>query len=336
MKILVVGAGIGGLTAARFLTSAGHRVTLVERAPSVRAVGAGLILPNRTASILEDAGVRLSHIGMDLTSMDITSPRGEVRASVRDRVTFPRPEMMKALASNLEHQLDVRWGVAADSVTPHGEGVVSALDGREEQFDFVVAADGLRSKLRATECPDVELRNGQQVCWRGIIDGNAGHRATEMWNGSERIGVVPLAGDRTYVYVVEPTSSAHLPRLRGTMTDRERWAVAALQHLPSEQILRHEIWELERPTWGRGRLAFVGDAAHGMTPNLGLGAAMAISDSAALTRSLTRSDRVIDLYRRSRGIRVRSIQLASRYLGRVAHSGSARSRTFRKLAGLAS
>lgn len=84
--------------------------------------------------------------------------------------------------------------------------------------------------------------------------------------------------------------------------------------------LHHDLDELDAPTWGRGRVMLLGDAAHAMTPNQGQGAAMAVEDALVLTRELAAGfDGALERYRAARHPRVRQVQLDSRRIGQVAH-----------------
>ncbi len=340
MKILIIGAGIGGLVSARLLAREGHDVVVAESAAEPRAAGAGIVLPTNTVASLEESGVDLDGLGLRLPVMAITTPDGRARLRASHRVSFARPELMVALTRGLEPLVDLRYGAPARLTSTSGARHPSAEVGSSvEQFDFIVGADGLRSRTRvALYGTETSLRYSGQVCWRAIVPGHhVDGRTTEMWDGTERIGVVPLTRDRTYVYIVTATAAGthpSTPPLESKLAAKETWATEQMLRLAPDSILCHELWEVDRPAWGTGQVALLGDAAHAVTPNLGLGAAMAIQDAVALTNALRSPDNTVSTYRLRRQPTVRSTQLQSRMLGRIAHSPSLLARGVRHALGL--
>jgi 2-polyprenyl-6-methoxyphenol hydroxylase-like FAD-dependent oxidoreductase len=163
------------------------------------------------------------------------------------------------------------------------------------------------------------------TCWRGLAPNPGFTRAIEAWGGEERVGVVPLRDEQVYFYLVR-SAPERAPELawpegfraafgcfRGGIED----LFAGLREAPP---LHHDLCELDAPVWGRGRVLLLGDAAHGMTPNQGQGAAMAIEDALALARALARgAEGALGSYAAQRHDRVRRVQLDSRRLGEIAH-----------------
>lgn len=336
-----MGAGIGGLSAARMVALRGHEVVVAERAPAPRAAGAGLLLHRRAVRALVAVGFDVGALGVRLDSMAVTTPDGATRGTVRGRTCVPRPALLEALLRGASQVADLRPGQRVDRVVPGADHVVCTVGDRVEHFDLVIGADGASSTTRDAVEPGVRLRSTGQVCRRGIVPMRAGSGGTEVWNGRARVGVVPVADDLAYVYVVTAgvtPPDGELDELDdlGELAPRERRAVALLRALPGGTVLRHELGELERPAWGRGRVALLGDAAHALTPNLGLGAALAIEDAVVLSGLLDHPDRAVRVYRTRRYAVVRATQLASRRLGRFAHSPGRAAVAVRTLAGLQS
>lgn len=334
MNILVAGAGIGGLTAAIALGRDGHAVTLAERSPGFEAAGAGIVLAPNALRILASLGVDLDGLGRRLVRNEVRRADGTLltvldMAAFEDRFgpsrAFARADLHRALAAALPLNVTTVFGHPVGGVAEHPDGAVADLGRGEEHFDLVIGADGLRSVTRQTLYGSAPLRYSGTTCWRGIADFDCGDVAVEAWGGRARVGLVPLNGDRTYYFLVL-TAPHHSPDLswpegfRSAFSGFEGVPGALLSALAEAPPLHHDLLELDRPAWGRGRIALLGDAAHAMTPNQGQGAAMAIEDAVALAAVLRDGvEGATDRYRRLRHTRVRRVQLASRRIGAAAH-----------------
>lgn len=334
MKILIAGAGIGGLAAAIALARAGHAVTLAERASEWAPVGAGIVLAPNAARALQALGVEVSAHGRALPAAELVTARGarlqrlvpaEADPSYGPIWALARPALHEALRAALPASVEVLTGCAVSERSPARDVVEVALAGATRRFDLLIGADGLRSRIREQVHGAMPLRYSGVTCWRGLT-GNPGFtEAIEAWGGAARIGLVPLPGDRLYYFLVL-SAPPRAPTLRWPdgFTDafgHLRGGVERLfETLTEAPPLHHDLEELEAPVWGQGRTWLLGDAAHAMTPNLGQGAAMAIEDALALTAALDLGfDGALARYQRSRHARVRRIQLASRRLGALAH-----------------
>ncbi|WP_394159670.1 FAD-dependent monooxygenase [Galactobacter valiniphilus] len=339
-EIVVVGGGIGGLTFARCASRAGHRVTVLERRRSLEAVGAGLVRPGAAVRALARAGVRLGDAAQPIAGMRLNGPAGRGFAGRGDGVAIARPALA-ALLDPRELGVEVLLGaspegppVAAGSGGGARRTEVALADGRVLEADLVVGADGLRSAVRSWVAPGRRVIDAEQLSWRAILPREAvpagaggaygSSAATETWDGQTRVGVVPLTEGRAYVFVVASApmgSESELPER--APSHETKWALDAVRALPAGEVLQHRLEELDRPAFGVEGVALLGDAAHAMTPNLGMGAAMAIGDAEALVRALERG-----VY----GAVGRSAR--RRWLGRLAHSPSALPRGARRALGL--
>lgn len=335
MDIVIVGGGIGGLTAAIALAHDGHRVTLAERQDAFAAAGAGIVLAPNAVRVLDSLGVSLTGEGQVLTGTQIRAKNGRLlatmspgRLAARHGPTYgiARARLHDLLVQALPDAVDVMLGRSIETVTENGDRVRLSGPGTELAADVVVAADGLRSAVRAQVLAGPgALRYSGTTCWRGLIDFEAGGTATEAWGGATRVGVVPVGDGKAYYFLVAdavpgvagPTDLAGFEALFGGYAGVAGQLVHGLSQVPP---LHHDLFELDRPVWGSGRVLLLGDAAHGMTPNQGQGAAMAIEDAKALmVAARGGADQALVRYRSSRAARVRKVQLDSRRLGKVAH-----------------
>ena len=334
MEIIVVGGGIGGLSAANALGRDGHRVTVVERAPGFEPVGAGIVMAPNAVHVLRTLDVDLSAAGTELAGMQMCLADGRILTRMDTGgltavhgPTFgiTRAAVHEGLAAALPESVEVVLGQAVESVEQHADGVVvrTAIGGL--RADLAIAADGLGSGVRQQLVGDVALRSSGTTCWRGLADLDLGRIAVEAWGSGTRVGVVPVGNGRCYYFLVHPSRpEVDLPRdlasLKAAFAEYGGAAGRLIDSLQAMPPLRHELVELDQPVWGTERVILLGDAAHAMTPNQGQGAAMAIEDARALVMALRGGvGGALDRYVNLRAARVRKVQLDSRRIGEIAH-----------------
>ncbi len=360
LSVVVVGAGIGGLTAALALSGSGHTVTLIERRTGFSEVGAGLQLsPNASAVLIGlGLGAALRRAGDEppgVTVRALASGRviGGIRLgpSLRERHGAPyyvihRADLQTILLDAVRGRPGIRLCVGREvsDLTETESGVsltMRSVDGdRSESLsaDLVVAADGVRSSLRR-RFDARPLRFHRQAAWRAVIPREAAPEGlqgneTGLWLGPRRHVVhYPINGGRRLNIVAiapEREGDEDWGRLGDPAALRDHFpdaapALTALLGRPDTWV----VWSLvDRPAarpMARGRIALLGDAAHPVLPFLAQGAALAIEDAAVLAASLvTRAGvpEALAAYAASRQPRVRAVQRAARRNGRFYHAGS--------------
>ncbi|MGF1429959.1 FAD-dependent monooxygenase [Kitasatospora sp. LaBMicrA B282] len=310
---LVIGAGIGGLTAALALYRRGWRVTVHERAAALDPVGSGLSIAPNALRALDLLGVgdpirarAAAHGEAALRRpsgrrLARTSTAGFARAYGDPIVVLPRADLVAELAAQLPPGV-LHTGSTAELVDPgsaDAPALVRTADGTEHRAALVVAADGLRSPTRARLFPDHPgPRYAGCTTWRTIVPRPPGSTLPvgETWGRGALIGVVPLAEDRVYLYAaawtapggaaVDGDERAELLRRFG---DWHAPLPALLAAAEPDRVLRHDVHELgdPLPAYHRGRTALLGDAAHAMTPFQGQGACQAIEDAVVLAHHAT-------------------------------------------------
>lgn len=347
-RIVVVGAGIGGLVLARGLSKLGSSVIVVEAAPALRALGAGITLGANAMRILDELelGPAVRERGRRIPGGAITDASGrclsetsldDIEARYGRAVAIERSLLHEALVSGITASagtpVEYRLGTSILGLEDAGDSVTVTLESGEQlKARAAIGADGIRSRVRRLTFGAVEPTYSGYTCWRwtGEVP-NGVSNVVEMWGAGARAGLVPLDGQRAYAFFVENAE-------RGTPNDPERRRAGFVRkrfaHFSGEvpkvlaalgsddaELLHHDIEEVILPSWTKERVTLLGDAAHALTPNLGQGAAMAIEDALVLARELHAFDdarAALRSYEARRRPRVEDIQKRSRSLGKVA------------------
>jgi 2-polyprenyl-6-methoxyphenol hydroxylase-like FAD-dependent oxidoreductase len=331
-RVVIVGAGIGGLCAARAAALAGCEPVVLERSPEGTAIGAGLLLwPNAVhaldvlglgaavravaaparRSVMRDAGGRV------LSELDVGALGRRADAPM---LVVERPALHEVLAD----RAPVRRGVAVSAADQRG---VTLQDGSRVDGDIVIGADGIGSVAREHVCPGARPIDSGYTVVRGIAEHDIGSGETyETWGRGDLVGGAALPAGRSYWFYEAPAARID-ERSPLTSVGPERWpepTAAQLAATPPEAVLVNRILRLPRlPTWTRGAVALLGDAAHAMEPNLGQGAAQAIEDAEALLVALRARDEpaaALAAYAASRRRRAHMLQRESSRFARLALS----------------
>jgi 2-polyprenyl-6-methoxyphenol hydroxylase-like FAD-dependent oxidoreductase len=339
VRAIVVGGGIAGLSAAIALRRTGHEVVVLERAPRIDPVGAGITLFANAMGALDRLGVReaVAARGAAATHSAILTREGRELTRVppdllEGTIGLHRTDLQAELAAAAG---DVRLGAEVTAVEQGEDGVVArGADGSEERGDLLVGADGLSSVIRSA-IADVRPRYAGYTAWRAVspVSVEAG-RLTESWGVGERFGLVDIGRGRTYWFATKNAPEGESDEPEGRKAEIHRrfsgWhepIAAVIEASDETAILRNDVYDLEPlPRWSEGRVVLVGDAAHAMTPGVGQGAAQALEDAVVLADRLVRSDELATAlaeYEAIRRPRTEAVLKMSRRVDKAAQLASA-------------
>ena len=355
MKVVVAGAGIGGLTFAIALRRANIDVVILERAEREGAEGAGLMLQINAMRALRylaleervcaiglpvHAGLGCDDRGRTLSELDMAGLSRELGAPI---IALHRGRLHALLRSELGEGV-VRTSARVASFEEREDGVDAILDGGERvSGDLLVGADGLRSAVRATMLADGEPCYAGYTSWRGVAKVAGLARAstiTETWGRGLRFGAVEIAADETYWFAVanaEPNERDDDPRavVAARFAHFPEPVPAIVAATDPSRVIRTDVHDRDPiDAFSRGRVALLGDAAHPTTPDLGQGGCLAIEDAVVLAKCLASMPYAPAFaeYDRKRVARTRKVVLDSRSFGKMGAIDSAIGVFFRNLA----
>lgn len=317
-KVLVIGGGFSGMSAAIELRKRGIEVDLVEIDPEWRSYGAGISLGGatlrafRTLGILEEflekgAGADGAHVHLPNGALLATLPTPRIAGpDVPGGGAIMRPVLAAILAEATRAAgVNVTLGATFETMTPAGSGVeVKLTNGQQGTYDLVIGADGLFSKVRETVMPDAPRPSytGQAV-WRAVLDRPAGLDSTMIYVGPKvKVGINPVSKTEVYVFVTEDRpqkrrvdESEYLDTFVGLLAPFTADEVVRVRAEVSNtsQVIYRPLEELLVPLpWHQGRIVLIGDAVHATTPHLASGACIGIEDAIVLAEELEKAETV--------------------------------------------
>jgi salicylate hydroxylase len=320
MDIIVIGAGIGGLTAAASLLQRGHRVRVFEQSAQLGEVGAGIQMSANAVKVLDNLGLRAEFEPLAVRPKAFEFRRHDSGELLHRLPLGEQHELRHGAPYFQIHRSDLhaalqkavlaldRQAIALNSrAVAVGEDEASAwadfADASTAHADLVIGADGIKSVVRHHLIGDDSPIFTGQVAWRCTVPtasipaalrtdivstiwcGPANHAVTYYLRGGELLNFVGC--------VVRPAEDE-------SWTTRRPWAEldadykgwhekvrAVIDHVDRDQCFR---WALNRRepdrVWSSARVTMLGDAVHSTLPYMAQGAAMAIEDAAVLARAL--------------------------------------------------
>lgn len=311
LKVVIIGAGMGGLATGIALRQAGYDVEIYDRVSELRPAGAGISLWSNGVKVLNRIGLgkEIARIGGQMDRVAYYSNTGEKLTDFSlqlliDRVgQRPYPVArtdLQGMLLNVFGAEKVQLNSKCVAVEQDANSVTAIFaDGRKATGDVLVAADGTHSMIRSYVLGHaVERHYVGYVNWNGLVPASVDLAPKNSWDvyvgEHKRASMMPVGGDRFYFFFDVP-----LPK--GTQSQPETyreelagffkgWAAPVqtlIQRLDPFKTNRVEIHDIEPlQTLVRGRVALVGDAGHSTAPDLGQGGCQAMEDALVLTTYL--------------------------------------------------
>lgn len=341
MKVIIIGAGIGGLTAGIALSNQGIEVTIYERESQLAPVGAGLTLWNNALNALDKIGLgdAVREYGVSGSESGIHNQLGhDIVAMSNDSieqhpinyVVIHRAKLQLLLLNafsgeiNYSKQLS-RYQQVEDAVRVH------FADGSQDTGDILIGCDGIHSVVRQQMFPESNPIYAGYVAYRGVVDfehEQVGKMWGESWGYGHRFGITPLQNNQIYWFATANQKDVkfvqnnnHKVVLQDIFADWHQPIPELIEATPPDRILRHAIYAINPlKSWRDNRVILLGDAAHAMTPNLGQGACQAIEDGVVLDKLFGAYDdyeKILQCYEDVRIPRANAILRQSQQVGMI-------------------
>ncbi|MCP1463603.1 FAD-dependent oxidoreductase [Pseudomonas sp. S3E17] len=307
-RVLIVGGGIGGLSAAIALRKSGVVVDIVEISPQAKVYHVGIVVQANCIRAMAQLGIADAAVaaGFPYKGLRICNQQGEVKAELSGarlageqypaNLGLTRPALHQVLLDAVAASgANLRLGLTFSDISQHEHGVsVGFTDGSRGDYDLVVGADGVYSKVRTTVFGEqytpqftgqgvwrYNLPRPKDLLWSHMFEGKPGGKA----------GYTPLTEDSLYILSVfeEPGNPFFDPDTLAAEFRRRLEGYGGLvpelsaQITDNTQVVYRPLEALLMPApWYRGRVLLIGDAAHATTPHMGQGAAQAVEDAVVL------------------------------------------------------
>ncbi len=336
MKAVVIGGATGGAASALLLARAGATVTVVERVPVLRAVGAGIAIAANGEAVLRGLGVDVEAVAERVESGRVVDGAGRTLIAPAANVLLARRTDLQGLlvdAMEREPRISLRLGTELENVDANGR-IEVVRGGRTERLeaDLVVGADGARSRVRSSGAFGARMSKTGIAYFRGLVPQTIA-RAEEAWTAAGLFGSFAVPGG-TYFYGSASTRAARraieardIDALRSLFRRAYPASAPLLDALARVEVRGGTaVMCVDCARFVDGRLVLVGDAAHAMPPNLGQGANSALVDAAVLVselRSASSLDEGLHAYDARRRPAVRKVAAAAARLGAIAEWTSA-------------
>ncbi|MFV2059107.1 MAG: FAD-dependent oxidoreductase [Gammaproteobacteria bacterium] len=307
INILVVGAGIAGLSFARACEQQGFKVTIIEKAENCSESGAGICLPANAMLAFKHIGLEqeILNVAHQVKSIEYLRDNGKSlsAASLQKKpfnkapfVALPRHKLIKILRKGLKSKIVFNTNIDKYEQINDRVKVLLSHSIRSKFYDLVVGADGISSPLRNSIFDSTGDEDLGITTWRFSIDIDTANIQPVYYLGNDTVLMFyPMSTSQVYVYAHVIDHENHYyesdphEMIAQLFAGYCNAAKSLLDKVTDETVIYpgrlNTVSELH---FSQGRTVFIGDALHGCPPSLQQGAAMAVEDALILTNSLTK------------------------------------------------
>ncbi|MDE1497134.1 FAD-dependent monooxygenase [Xenorhabdus bovienii] len=342
---LIVGTGVGGLSAAIALKNIGWSAQLFEKSDSLRTSGSGLSVMSNASSAMQ----KLLGIDLDLKSYGAEIQNFEIRhksglllkrlpmQEISNQqgtpcVCISREKLQQSLLDQLG-DTNIAFGKRAVDYVETADGIqLNFDDGTVYHGDILVGADGFHSSIREAIQTKSIIQEAGYICWLALVKYShpqitQGY-VVHYWGSGKRIGIIDIGNGWMYWWGTANMPPHKIKSWQGTNKDITEFYTGwpdivhdIILSTDSSSIITVDAKDRTFPeTWTKGRVTLLGDAAHPMLTSLGQGAGLSIEDAAVLGYLLKNTDdykKALKKYEAIRQPRARAIVNASRALSEI-------------------
>jgi 2-polyprenyl-6-methoxyphenol hydroxylase-like FAD-dependent oxidoreductase len=318
MRILIVGAGIAGLTLAFWLEKDGHDCVVIEKAPDIRTQGYMIDFGGTGWDVADRMGLigEMQRKQQPITEIQYKDASGATTAQLSLATFYKaanvegkfmvinRRDIVQVLYEAVREKVKIRFGTALRSICQSDTGVTAAFeDGTGETFDALIGADGIHSTVRRLSFGE-ESRFAAQLGYRFSVFQiprlayDLGQTYQMYVEPGVQVGLYPYSADEWLVFVVQQSAEEAVPpqneraRTLREQLPKDRWIIGdiAAKLTDDTHVFMDTITQIELPQWANNRVALIGDAAYCPSLVSGQGASMAMAGAYFLAQELNRTD----------------------------------------------
>ena len=301
-RIGIIGAGISGLVMAIALRKQGYSPVIFEKSEELKELNAPIILWPNASRVLKNLGLfdKALSKGTIINEWKIQDDAGDELKTAslelydQKAICLNRADLFDILLNSIPtdsivlRKIFQRYQNTNNQVTVHFE------DESSENFDLLLASDGLNSKVREQMINDGKAIFRGYMVWRGVLDFThkdvPENASIEIWGKGKRFGFLPMGNGRLgwwAAYNETPKNHQHMVGRKKKLVNMFRSfnspASQIINATPEEDIFKSPVFDREPLLkWHEGKVLLIGDAAHPVTPNRWQGACLAIEDAASL------------------------------------------------------
>lgn len=318
-NILIVGGGIGGLSAGIAFKKAGFEVEIVEINSEFNVYGVGIIQQANALRALDALGVADE-------AMRRGSPYGLVKLCAPTGFSFAQtgiPPIGRFPSHNgisrrilhdvlyeetIANNVKIRMGLSVESIENNPESAkVTFTDGSNAEYDLVIGADGIYSKVRSLIFGEFTPKYINSSVWRYPFKRHPNLETGYMFFGKKtKLGLIPMTAETMYMFVVSSEGEDNpfipeaelVPILKQYVSEFPAPMVQDIveQITDPKRIIYSPLKTLMMPTpWYKNRVVMIGDAVHATIPQLGSGAALAIEDAVVLAEEVQKGGEIEEI-----------------------------------------